>query len=110
MSDLITVADFPFMANKSFVGIGGRPITIPARFYPEFKQFKVTESAHALVTFRKGPMIEGTIRVGWRAGGRYYQITISKSQQDVALNAINIGTKLVVRVLKNPQDWLIEIN
>ena len=110
MSDLITVADFPFMANKSFVGIGGRPITIPARFYPEFKQFKVMESAHALVTFRKGPMIEGAIRVGWRAGGKYYQVTVRASQTKAEMDSIKIGATLMVRIVKTMQDWLIEIN
>ena len=111
MADVKVIAEFAFVANKSFVGSGSKPITVPARFYQGFKQNElIMESAHATIAFRDESMIDGNIRVGWRAGGKYYQITTPKSQTNVGINDIKIGTKLFVRVLRTPQDWLIEIN
>lgn len=110
MADLTVVAEFPFVANKSFVSGAQRPITIPARYYPGLKQCALTDSAPAMINFRKESMIEGAIRVGWRSGGKYYQITMSKSQKDVGIDDIKIGKKLIVRVIKRPQEWLIEID
>jgi hypothetical protein len=111
MADVVVIAEFPFVANKSFVGSGNKPITIPARYYQDFRQNGlIMESAHATIAFRNESMIKGNIRVGLRAGGKYYQITSNKSQSNVGINDIMIGTRLFVRVLKTPQDWLIEIN
>lgn len=110
MVDFIVVAEFPFVANKSFLGSDRRPITVPARFNQGLKQHALTNPARAMIAFRRDTVIEGAIRVGWRAGGRYYQITMSKSQESIGLGDIKIGTTLLVRVLKTPEDLLIEIN
>ena len=111
MTDVIVIAEFAFEANKSFVGGGSKPITVPARYYQGFKQNGlIMESAHATIAFRDEPKFKGNIRVGLRAGGKYYQITMPKSQENIGINDIKIGARLFVRVLKTPQDWLIEIN
>jgi hypothetical protein len=110
MADVVVIAEFVFVANKSFVGIGNRPITVPARYYQGFKQNGlIMESVHATIAFRGESMFKGYIRVGIRAGGKYYQITLPKSQTNIVINDIKIGTRLFVRVLKTPQDWMIEI-
>ena len=111
MADVIVIAEFTFVANKSFVGCGHKPITVPARYYQGFRQNElIMESAHAKIAFRDESMVEGNIRVGWRSGGKFYQITIPKSHTSVGINDIKIGAQLFVRVLKTPLDWLIEIN
>ena len=111
MADLIIIAEFAFLANKSFVGFHHKPITVPARYYQGFKQNGlIMESTHANIKFRDDSMINGAIRVGLRAGGKYYQITVLKSQIKTGINDIQIGTRLFVRVLKGPHDWIIEIN
>jgi hypothetical protein len=111
MNDLIIIAEFAFVANKSFVGGDSKPITVPARYYQGFRQHGlIMESTHANITFRDDSMVKGNIRVGLRAGGKYYQITSPKSQIKTGIHAVQIGTRLFVRVLKTPQDWLIEIN
>jgi len=111
MSEVIIVAEFAFVANKSFVGNGNKPITVPARYYQGFKQNGfITESVHATVTFRDESLIRGKIHVGLRPGGKYYQITLTKCQNNIGINDIKIGTRLFVRVLKTTQEWLIEIH
>lgn len=107
MADRIVVAEFRFVANKSFAG-GNHPITVPTRYHQGLKESGLTDSARAKISFRKEPVIEGNIRSGWRAGGRYYQITLSNSKMTEAM-VVPIGTTLVVRVLKSLQDWLVEI-
>lgn len=110
MSDLIVIAEFAFVANKSFVGGANKPITVPARYYQGFKQHGlIMESALATIAFRDESRNKGSIRVGLRAGGKYYQITLSRAQEHIGINDIKIGTRLFVRVLKTPQEWLIEI-
>jgi hypothetical protein len=111
MTDVIVIAKFAFEANKSFVGGGSKPITVPARYYQGFRQNGlIMESAYATIAFRDEPKIKGNIRIGLRAGGKYYQITISKSQENIGINDIKIGVILFVQVLKTPEEWLIKIN
>lgn len=111
MTDVIVVAEFAFVANKSFIGGGSKPITVPARYYQGLKQNGlIMESVHATIAFQDESMVQGSIRVGLRAGGKYYQIALPKSKADSRINDIKIGTRLFVRVLKTPQDWLIEIS
>ena len=107
MSDVILIAEFPFVTNKSFAG-DSHPITIPARYHQGLKECGLIDSARAKINFRKVSTIEGSIRVGWRAGGRYYQIKMSKTRKIDAI-AAKVGTTLAVRVLKTSEDWLVEI-
>lgn len=108
MTDSIVVAEFPFVVNKSFSG-ESHPITVPASCKQVFKEYGLIESVRAKICFRNGPVIAGSIRVGMRAGGRYFQITMSRSQESDEIN-LGIGTRLMVRLLKSQQGWLIEIN
>ena len=110
MADFIIVAEFTFVVNKSFLSGSQHPITIPARFYPELKKYAFADVAQANISFRSESVTKGAIRVGWRAGGRYFQITMSKAQAAVGIADLTIGTSLRIRVLKTPHDWLIEIN
>lgn len=110
MNDLTIIAEFVFVANKSFVSGDSKPITIPARHYQTLKQNGlIIESARANIAFRDDSIIDGAIRVGLRAGGKYYQITLPKSRIKTGIDQIQIGSRLFVRVLKTPQEWLIEI-
>ena len=106
----ITIAEFPFVANKSFVSGRTKPITIPARLYGELRQNGLAEGTPAAITFRKGPRIVGAIRAGFRAGGRYYQITMRASQTSPEADSIKIGARLKVKIIKTLQDWIIEVN
>lgn len=108
MSELKVVAEFPFLVNKSFQS-KGRPITVPAIYKQKFKEHGLIDSIHAEILFRNGPVIEGSIRVGLRAGGRYYQITMAKTEASEDIN-VSMGTKLMVRIMKSEQKWMIEIN
>jgi hypothetical protein len=110
MVQIIVIADFVFVASSSFVENGYKQITVPARYHQELKKYGlITESTDATISFRDISMFKGSIRVGWRAGGKYYQIAIPKSQENMGTNDIKSGTRLLVRILKSQQDWLIEI-
>lgn len=107
MTDVIIVSEFNFVTNKSFAS-DNHPITIPARFHQHLKEQGLVDSVRAKINFRKEPPIAGSIRVGWRAGGRYFQITMSKSQETKAI-VTESGVTLAVRIMKTPEDWLIQI-
>lgn len=109
MPDSITVAEFSFVVNKSFIGGGQRPITIPAHHYQSLRQLELKDTTPAGVKFGTHPIAEGAIRVGWRAGGRYYQVTVSKSDAHTALGGVKLGSKLLVRVIRSHERWLVEI-
>lgn len=108
MSNLNTVAKFPFVVNKSF-GAKNHPITIPSRFYQGLKDNGVTDLVSVKINFRDELTIDGKIRAGLRAGGRYYQITMLKSAASESI-AVSIGSTLSIRVLKDQEHWLVEIS
>ena len=109
MSSPATVAEFSFTANKSFVTGGGYPITVPSRYYQLLKESGLLESRPAVVTFRDGPRMGGMIHTSWRAGGRYYQIRVTKSEATPEIAGVKLGTVLRVRVLRGSEDWLVEL-
>lgn len=110
MTNYIVVAEFTFIVNKSFLSSNSKPITVPARCYQGFKQNGlIMESAEATIAFRDSSMVKGNIKIGFRAGGKYYQITLQKAQPNVGLNEVTIGARLFLRILKTPLEWLIEI-
>ena len=108
MTNANVIGPFPFVVNKSFKG-SSHPITIPSRFYPALKDNGITDSIRVKINFREELIIDGSIRAGLRAGGKYYQITMSKSKLSESI-AVDIGAKLVIRVLKTSENWLVAIS
>lgn len=107
MSNTNAVARFPFIVNKSF-GTGGRPITIPSRFYPELKENGIADSVQVKINYQDKFMLEGSLRSGFRAGGKYYQLTMIKSADSESIS-VGIGTTLIVSIFKVADNWSVEI-
>lgn len=105
MSDAKTVAEFNFVVNKSFLSY--RMITVPSRFYQSLKENGVLERRPALIEFRGGARMSGSIHTGWRAGGQYYQIKLPAAQ--AVIGDVRIGTTLRIRMLKSGEEWLIDL-
>lgn len=108
MTNSKTIARFPFVVNKSFCS-GSRPITIPSRFYPELKENGITDAVRVKISFQDKFMLEGNLRAGFRAGGKYYQLTIIKSVDSESIN-VAIGSTLGVRILKDADSWNVVIS
>lgn len=101
------IVEFPFITNKSFLG-RGNPITIPSRFYPALKENGLIDSVPAIISFAAEPPITGSIKIGWRAGGKYYQIK-SNAPANHGINCLKQGVTLRVRLLIHAGDWRIEL-
>lgn len=101
------VAEFIFLTNKSFLG-RGNPITIPSRFYAILKENGISETTPAKIRFANGKQIMGFVRVGWRAGGKYYQIRLSTYENDFISN-IKLGVKLSVLLINKEGDWFVDL-
>jgi hypothetical protein len=107
MSHLKAIAEFSFITNKSYLG-RGHPITIPSRFYHALKESGLADSTPALVSFADGAPIVGSIHIGWRAGGKYYQVRMN-APENHDLTRLKQGVNLHIRLLKGAEDWNIEV-
>jgi hypothetical protein len=103
----VKVGEFNFLTNKSFFGRGS-PITIPSRLYESIKGYGVKETTPALVKYANEDSIKGSIYVGWRAGGKYFQIRVTSSEPS-GLSELKLGVSLRVGIYKNDSGWLIEM-
>lgn len=101
------IAEFTFITNKSFFG-PGNPITIPSRFYPLLKENGLRDSAMATIYFADHTPVPGTLKMGWRAGGKYFQIRAKTSNHSGA-NVFQQGSSLRVLLIKVGIDWRIEL-
>lgn len=108
MSDAKMVVKFPFVVNKSFSG-SGRPITIPARFYPALKDSGISDLVRVRIKFREDLVIDGAIRAGFRAGGKYYQLTMVKSAESEGI-VVAMGSTLGVCLFRDADGWFVEIS
>lgn len=110
MADSTKVADFTFVANKSFLSRDHRLITIPARCYALLKESGLTETVRASIHFRDGPSQKGNIRIGWRAGHQYYQIGIAAAQANVTMQDVTLDQLLTVQIFRAERNWLVMID
>lgn len=107
MNQLKAIAEFAFVINKSFLG-RGNPITIPSRFYQALKENGLVDSTPAVINFADGVSIGGSIRIGWRAGGKYYQVRMN-GPENLDISRLKLGVTLHVRLLKRAEDWCIDL-
>lgn len=107
MRQLNAIADFGFITNKSFLG-RAHPITIPSRFYQALKENGLVDCVPAVISFADSLPIEGSIRIGWRTGGKYYQITM-KVPENHAITHFKQGVTLHIRLFKQAENWCIEL-
>lgn len=107
MTDANIIGVFRFVVNRSFMN--WHVITIPSRFYQSLKECDVGETVAAIITFRGGAPMSGSIRSGWRAGGRYYQIKVRAVGTTRELSHLRLDSFLTVRMSKNDEGWRIEL-
>ena len=107
MTEQKLVADFRFAVNSSF--IKSHVITIPSRWYKGMNEFGLGDAINAAVTYGAGAPMKGSIRSGWRAGGRYYQVRMNSADANRELGQLRMGAALRVRVLKTAQERLVEM-
>lgn len=101
------IAEFTFVTNKSFLG-RGNPITIPSRFYPALKENGLIDSVPATIFFADEAPVTGSIKIGWRAGGKYYQIK-ANTPENHGITCLKQGVTLRVRLLSQAGAWRIEL-
>jgi hypothetical protein len=108
MSEPRICAEFEFVTNRSFAA--SRIITVPSCFGHTLYEHGLVKTTPVTVTFRSTPSRSGSIRIGWRAGGKYFQVRIADDEVDDDVCALKMGTKLSVRVLKDRENWLVELS
>lgn len=109
MSQNEVVASFTFVTNKSFCTARHKPITIPSRICPTLKEHGLGDKVRVRVTYPDSPNLVGSIRAGWRAGGKYFQITATVPS-DHGLARLRLETPLEVRLKKCDDDWMVELH
>lgn len=104
MAEVTLIAKFKFVVNKSFKDVG--IVTIPNRLVGSLKEHGLGDGAPAEISFRGQELAPGLIRSGWRAGGRYYQI----SARSAGTDELMIGSTLAIRMLKSGNEWRVEFS
>ena len=102
-----TIAEFTFITNKSFLG-RGNPITIPSRFYPALKENGLFDSTPASINFADDIPVNGAVKIGWRAGGKYFQIR-ANTPENHGITSLKLSVTLRVRLLSHGGEWRIEL-
>ncbi|MDP8567968.1 hypothetical protein [Methylophilus aquaticus] len=108
MSHQNTISEFEFVINKSFLGRGNL-ITIPSRFYQAIKENGLNVSTNVILKFMSDPALPASINIGWRSGGKYYQIRIN-SHNNLNIHKLQLGQILQVRICKFDDNWHVELN
>ena len=106
MTDASLVAEFKFVVNKSFLPTGAIPI--PHRLVSTLRDGGVGESSSAVANLR-GQSLPATIRSGWRAGGKYYQIRVRWGKSFDIAEAPRVDSTLAVRVKKVADEWHVDL-
>ena len=105
----VKVAEFGFIASRSFLRSSGKSITVPARFYKELRKTIETETTKAEVDCGNNVRTSGSIYWGSRAGGRYFQVRIHSRGMKDYFESLGVGIRLKLMIVNNNGLWEITL-
>ncbi len=107
----LQVAEFGYIASRSFLTSSKRTITVPARFYKKLRNTMKIESKTASAEIDCGNNVRtsGSIYWGLRAGGPYYQIRVHSRGMKDYFKRLRMGITLKVRIVNNNGLWEITL-
>lgn len=97
------VAEFVFIASRSFLKSSSKTITVPGRFYKKIKNTMEieTKTARAEVDCGNNVRTRGSIYWGLRAGGPYYQVRVHSRGTKDYFEKLQVGATLKISIAKN---------
>lgn len=98
---LITMIDFDFEVNSSFLTWPHRPITIPIECYERLKGSSIKAGVKNMgIICPDGSSRDGSIFYGFNTTTDYYQIKIRRHKND-SLAQLNLGDIIKVKIYEN---------